>query len=1145
MSNENKKEIQNSAKAMSLKDIVEGKEFFVPLYQRNYKWNKEIAGKLAADLYDCYDCWKEKNQQKKNQQKIKQQKNKLTEKKSTKNKTTKNKSTKSLGLITLYKREDNKGYDLIDGQQRFITLAILLNIINPEKESMNLHFERDPEGEPKREKAIHKKEEKDSTDENRIRRNREEMEKILESKSDWKENRDEFYSYIFSSCMMLCNIVSEKPDDEFMNLNAYKTKFSICDHVRANLISLNTFYKDDMEGKKSKLAKVLGRHSYKTAIAELYNQLLETLYDQENDVEQKKQERYRSVYDLMMDGIESLGSSQETNEKRGPEKNRESRINILFYQNKNRNYRKNTTEEIDKDDYRCDGMTENLDYWHSMILKLACINRMFHELKEEQNVGNYQSFKQIDDFQKLKEKAFLDLIMDIETDRGNKENGEILSGEISLSELLERKSNVESVLLPELDREDQKLANRYLESYVYATENQLTETKAELENYEICNEEEGDRKDFPRLSEEEIAEEIQGIGRYILDHYLEEKERDSCSRMKIGPILDLEDRENIKFCDAKKLEEKNTMTVKELFQHPIKIPVIQRDYCMGAQLGENVSGDFLDYMIHGFQENENLTLSTILIAEEEGEEAFPIYVFDGQQRTYTVYQTLKILQEKLNVTEPQLQSYHFIGREKTGRTEHGSLYAKEAVEQLKKVCRSKLEEKGWWDDSEQLKKFMEYIWEQISFTIKITEKVSEAEQFFLDINGGVPLEKYEIFKAILYQTLTNIEDEKPMIDLIENKWLNTFYQWVEKENKKEDDKYKKRDDERDEEELLEMRCIEFLCRYIYKKNHKSDSNDKKDDKKMFDFVESKAKLAGELAYLGKMQKEDFDEVKKIMEDIAENLLNEPQNSKQYIDEEKYDFQLESKGEKHRRAVLLKLTKLDWIDQPVQIYHGFIWSLRDKNRKKLKIFYAWDNFSEIESLYDEDPFLRYALENCLNQEREYKEKIKVNIKETYMKGNELIMVFYAGYQHYLEKKENNALKKKKIDAIGCISQKEIPAYYYYCYNPFECADDMELKNDANEKDFFERYGMIRIHNLYKMNKQEKGYIAFAFSKVEDKEIKFSNKQYRSYLACIKDDKIVEFSKKHKEMLDFKIENKNDMVSQFNAYMLSKKEFWGFF
>lgn len=1112
MSSENKNEIQNSAKAMSLKDIVEGKEFFVPLYQRNYKWNKEIAGKLAEDLYDC---WKE-------------------------NKSTENKSTKSLGLITLYKREDNKGYDLIDGQQRFITLAILLNVINPEKGSINLHFERDPEGEPKREKAIYKKEEKDGTDENRIRRNREEMEIILEGKGEWKEKKNDFYSYILESCMMLCNIVSEKPDDEFLNLNAYKTKFSICDHVRANLISLNTFYKDNMEGNKSELAKVLGRHSYKTAIAELYNQLLETLYDQENDVEQKKQERYRSVYDLMMDGIESPGFSQETNEERGPEKNRESRINILFYQNKNRNYRKNTTEEIDKDDYRSDGMTENLDYWHSMILKLACINRMFHELKEEQNVGNYQSFKQIDDFQKLKKKAFLDLIMDIETGRGNKEEGEILSGEISLSELLERKSNVESVLLPELDLKDQKLANRYLESYVYVTENQLTETKAELENYEIRNEEEGDRKDFPRLSEEEIAEEIQGIGRYILDHYLEEKERDSCSRMKIGPILDLEDRENIKFCSSQKSEEKNTMTVKELFQHPIKIPVIQRDYCMGAQLDENISGDFLDYMIHGFEEKKNLTLSTILIAEE-GEEPFPIYVFDGQQRTYTIYQTLKILQEQLKVTEPQLQSYHFIGREKTGRTEHGSLYAKEAVEQLKRVCRSKL--KRWWDNSEQLKEFMKYIWENISFTIKITDKVSEAEQFFLDINGGVPLEKYEIFKAILYKRLRDIEDGKSMIDLIENKWLNTFYQWVETENKKEDDKYKKRDDEKDEEELLEMRCIEFLCRYIYKRNYESDKNYKEIiDKEMFDFVESKAKLVGELEYLGKMQKEDFDEVKEIMEDIAENLLNNPQNSNQYINEKKFDFQLDSKGGKYRRAVLLKLDKLDWIDQPVQIYHGFIWSLRDKNRKKLKIFYAWDQFSKIKSLHKEDPFFQYTLENCLNQDREKRSEDKENLEANYITYKELTIQLFAGYHHY-EEYQNKKYQNKKY-RIEKISQKEIPAYYYYCYNPFECAKNMKLKNDGDEDVFFEMYGIIRLHYLYEMKEKTEGDIVFAFSDKEYKEIKFSNKQYRSYLVAIENNK--GFCDKHDKMLYQYYSNDNAYKGpQNNAYMLNNNEFLEFF
>ena len=50
---------------------------------------------------------------------------------------------------------------------------------------------------------------------------------------------------------MLCSIVNTLPVEEFMNLNAYKTAFSICDHVRANLIALNSFHKDELEKEKS------------------------------------------------------------------------------------------------------------------------------------------------------------------------------------------------------------------------------------------------------------------------------------------------------------------------------------------------------------------------------------------------------------------------------------------------------------------------------------------------------------------------------------------------------------------------------------------------------------------------------------------------------------------------------------------------------------------------------------------------------------------------------------------------------------------------------------------------------------------------------------------------------------------------------
>lgn len=52
--------------------------------------------------------------------------------------------------------------------------------------------------------------------------------------------------FVLDHVIMLCSIVNEQPVEEFMNLNAYKTAFSISDHIRANLISLNSFYKEEI-----------------------------------------------------------------------------------------------------------------------------------------------------------------------------------------------------------------------------------------------------------------------------------------------------------------------------------------------------------------------------------------------------------------------------------------------------------------------------------------------------------------------------------------------------------------------------------------------------------------------------------------------------------------------------------------------------------------------------------------------------------------------------------------------------------------------------------------------------------------------------------------------------------------------------------
>ena len=87
--------MSNETGEQTLGDLIGSKEFRIPMYQRNYKWNTDVAKKMVEDIVACFkeECGRKK----------------------------------SLGLITLYKRDKESSiYDVIDGQQRFTTLAILL-----------------------------------------------------------------------------------------------------------------------------------------------------------------------------------------------------------------------------------------------------------------------------------------------------------------------------------------------------------------------------------------------------------------------------------------------------------------------------------------------------------------------------------------------------------------------------------------------------------------------------------------------------------------------------------------------------------------------------------------------------------------------------------------------------------------------------------------------------------------------------------------------------------------------------------------------------------------------------------------------------------------------------------------------------------
>ncbi|MDE6501521.1 MAG: DUF262 domain-containing protein [Ruminococcus sp.] len=159
---------EQMSKAQKLTYIIKDRKFRVPLYQRNYKWNITTAVKLIEDLIESY-----------------------------------NKHTiKSIGLITLYKDKENLNineFEVIDGKQRLITLAILFSLLgrnNPNP--IDLCFERDN---------------------NHVRKNA-----LNNPDNKWK---NDFADYVLENCIMLCAITENPPIEEFMNLNAYKTAFSV------------------------------------------------------------------------------------------------------------------------------------------------------------------------------------------------------------------------------------------------------------------------------------------------------------------------------------------------------------------------------------------------------------------------------------------------------------------------------------------------------------------------------------------------------------------------------------------------------------------------------------------------------------------------------------------------------------------------------------------------------------------------------------------------------------------------------------------------------------------------------------------------------------------------------------------------------
>lgn len=204
--------MKTSSELMSLADLVndlKDKEVVIPLLQRNYKWDVSEGTVNAKKLLDDI----------------------IVAKRNPENEYT-------IGMITLYQNKNI--VQVIDGQQRLITLSLILKAVGKYNDFIRITFERDNAENKEREDFL-KTEETDvyagfkSVDVRHMYATYKMFksyysEYCLEGLDDW----------ILNHVKVICRYTENEPLQEFLNLNEKKTAFSATDYDRAYQLKYQT-----------------------------------------------------------------------------------------------------------------------------------------------------------------------------------------------------------------------------------------------------------------------------------------------------------------------------------------------------------------------------------------------------------------------------------------------------------------------------------------------------------------------------------------------------------------------------------------------------------------------------------------------------------------------------------------------------------------------------------------------------------------------------------------------------------------------------------------------------------------------------------------------------------------------------------------
>lgn len=215
----------------------------------------------------------------------------------------------------------------------------------------------------------------------------------------------------------------------------------------------------------------------------------------------------------------------------------------------------------------------------------------------------------------------------------------------------------------------------------------------------------------------------------------------------------------------------------------IIIPDVQRDYVLGSG-GEKLVRLFKEMNKH----NEGFNFSCIMGYKDSSTKI--LYIYDGQQRIVTLMYLAAYLSDigendkyieqirKFLFTERESANQYLISLIEGKKTD---IYIEDYTTFSIKNLIDEFKQQKYVDQKIKVNNInIKFLMEKVYFEVVPVKRATDAEQFFMDLNDGLDLKEYEIYKAELYHKAKNIlrENFKRFTLSMENEWLVFFQHLV-------------------------------------------------------------------------------------------------------------------------------------------------------------------------------------------------------------------------------------------------------------------------------------------------------------------------------------------------------------------------------